>query len=80
MTKTLTLKIPDDLDARLTGVARRRRVSRSELVRESIARYLEARGRPSRGSVLDLVEDLVGSLEGPPDLSTNRDHLRGYGR
>ena len=32
------------------------------------------------GSVLEGLEDLVGSAEGPDDLSSNREHMEGYGR
>jgi hypothetical protein len=30
-------------------------------------------------SAWDLVKDLIGSAEGPPDLSTNREYLQGFG-
>jgi hypothetical protein len=32
------------------------------------------------GSVLSGLEDVIGSAEGPEDLSSNRDYLKGYGR
>ena len=32
------------------------------------------------GSFLDGLEHLVGSVEGPSDLSSNPDHMKGYGR
>ncbi|HET6568022.1 MAG TPA: hypothetical protein VFG50_08655 [Rhodothermales bacterium] len=32
------------------------------------------------GSFLDGIEELVGSVEGPPDLSTNPMHMQGFGR
>jgi predicted CopG family antitoxin len=31
------------------------------------------------GSFLDGLEDVVGSVEGPSDLSTNPEHMNGYG-
>jgi hypothetical protein len=39
-------------------------------------RGVDADARPAP-SGLDLVRDLVGSVKGPPDLSTNRRYLRG---
>lgn len=43
-------------------------------------RNVDPDARPALPSGLDLVRDLVGSVKGPPDLSTNRRYLRGYGR
>lgn len=35
---------------------------------------------PQPGSVLELTQDLCGSVEGPGDLSTNPEHMEDYGR
>lgn len=72
--KTLSIKVPAELEEKVERMARRRRTSRSAIVREA----LEAYEHPE-GSFGALAEDLCGSLEGPPDLSTNPDHLAGYG-
>lgn len=32
------------------------------------------------GSFLDGIEEIIGSVEGPPDLSTNPKYLDGFGR
>lgn len=32
------------------------------------------------GSFLEGAEDLVGSIEGPPDLSTNPKYMEGFGK
>jgi predicted DNA-binding protein len=78
--KTISLKLQEDLDARLTAVARRRGEPRSALVREALETYLDATGDPAAGSCLELVADLVGCVKGPRDLSCNAEHLHGYGR
>jgi len=78
--KTISLKLPDSLDARVAGTARRRGVSKSALVREALEAYLTNGRTGTRKSVLDLVGDLRGCVEGPRDLSTNPKHLKGYGR
>lgn len=75
---TISLKLPDDMAARLDALARRRKMSRSELMREALAAILD--GSPGRASIDDLAGDLVGSLAGPGDLSTNKKHMRGFGR
>jgi Arc/MetJ-type ribon-helix-helix transcriptional regulator len=76
---TISLKLPDELHARLDELARRTRKSKSEVAREALTRYLEG-GASSGVSCLDLVRDLVGTARGPGDLSRNKKHMRGYGR
>jgi len=63
-------------DEALDELARSRRASRSALVREALEQF--AKGK--RRSVTASAGDLVGSLEGPSDLATNKRHLSGYGR
>jgi plasmid stability protein len=77
--KTMSLKVPDDLDARLAVRAKAFGKSKSELTREALASFLEG-GGASGASCLDLVRDLVGTAKGPGDLASNKKHLRGYGR
>lgn len=74
---TISLKLPDELAAQLDRLARDRGVARSLVVREAIAELLRRRGGESTPA--ELAGDLVGSLEGPADLSTNQDHLEGFG-
>lgn len=73
--KTVSFKLPEELDDALTDLARRRKSSRSALVREALAGL--AYGETT--SVVDAVDKLVGTLDGPEDLSTNPEHMRGYG-
>ncbi len=77
--RTLTVKLPPPLEARLEALVRKRKQSKSELVREAIERLVEQPGAPAKGSVLDLVGDLAGTGSGPPDLSTNPKYMRGFG-
>jgi predicted transcriptional regulator len=78
--RTLTLKLPDGLAARVSATVRRRGVSTSALVREALEECLQREGKKHAGSCLDLASDLRGVLAGPSDLSQNPGHLRGYGR
>jgi hypothetical protein len=79
--KTLSLKVPDGLAARLGAVARKRRTSKSVLVREALEAYLVRGVSAQPGSFLDLAQDLAGCLDGGPgDLAHNKKHLEGYGR
>lgn len=78
--RTLSVKLPDGLDARLTAVARRRKTSKSRLVRKALEGVLREPGQPKTGSALDLIHDLVGCVAGPADLSVNKAHLKTFGR
>ena len=74
--RTVSFKLPEDLDDALNELARTRRLSRSALVREA----LESLKKGNRRSVTTLAGELVGSVDGPSDLATNRKHMSGYGR
>ena len=78
--KTISLKLSDSLDRRIASQAKKRGVSKSQLVRDALESYLENGGAMKGPSCLDLVRDLAGAFEGPPDLSTNPKYLEGYGR
>jgi len=74
--RTVSFKLPEDLDDALNELARTRRSSRSALVREA----LESFAKGKRRSVTALAGDLVGSVDGPSDLATNRKHMSEYGK
>ena len=78
--KTLSLKLPDALEARLTGRASQTGRTKSELVREALIEFFRKENDGGAGSCFDLARDLAGCVEGPRDLSSNPRHLRGYGR
>jgi Arc/MetJ-type ribon-helix-helix transcriptional regulator len=80
MAKTISVKIPTPLAARLSAAVRRRKTSRSAIVREALEGHLRSDTLAQAGSLLDLAGDLVGSVVGPSDLSSNKRRLRGYGR
>ena len=74
--RSVSFKLPQHLDDALSDLARRRKSSRSALVREA----LECLATSGRRSVTAAVDGLVGPLDGPTDLSTNPKHLAGYGK
>jgi Arc/MetJ-type ribon-helix-helix transcriptional regulator len=78
---TLTLKLPEQMDEQLAQLARREHLSKSEVVRQALAAYIrQSNASPTAGSSLDAVIDLVGCFDGgPADLSSNPDHLAGFG-
>jgi len=78
--KTLTVKVPEELDLKLAAVAAKRGESKSNLIRTAINSILNASEAVNLNSCLDMAKDLVGSVEGPSDLSCNKKHLKGYGK
>lgn len=75
------MKVTPAEKARIKRLARVEGVTAKEAVLRLVNHALEERGGepPHPGSFLDGIEHLVGSVSGPSDLSTNPDHLRGFG-
>ena len=72
----ISFKVPPVLRRRLADEARRRRVSQSTLIRESLeAALIEQPGARGELSCADLAGDLIGSMRGPRDASTNKRYL-----
>lgn len=69
--KTLTVRLPEAMVAKIEAESRRRKLSKSDVVRE---RLQAADERPAvRSARLDGIADLIGSVEGlPEDLSAKR--------
>jgi len=80
--KTLTIKVPEELEAELQRAAEQRGDSKSCLVREAIVSYIRSDGsRSSDVSCFDLASDLAASFDGPTDLARDRKkYLKGFGR
>jgi len=68
--RTLTVRLPELLLADIEAESRRRKISKSDVVRER----LEAASRwRRRAPSLDAIADLIGSVDGlPADLSSRR--------
>jgi len=75
--KTLSVKVPAELSARVSKLARARKSTVSAVVREAIEQYA-----PSGGlSFAAAARAYIGSVDGGPgDLATNPKHLRGFGK
>ena len=74
--RIVTIKLDAELDDELAYLAQSRNVTRSSVVRAALREYAHG---PSK-SALDAAGDVVASLAGPGDLSTNKKHLRGFGK
>lgn len=73
--RTVTVKIPDALHARISAVARERGTSRSDVIRSALCAF----EKPPT-TVGELIGDLAGTGEGPGDLLSNPDYMEGFGR
>ena len=77
----INVRVDAHLKQKLDAEARDRRVSQSAIVREALENHLKS--KPRRQTCLEIARriGLIGSAKGlPEDLSTNRDHLEGFGR
>jgi len=77
--KTLTVRLPDALVAEIEAESRRRRLSKSDVVREWLTGTSSYRRRPAS---FNTIADLIGSVDGlPRDLSARtKQHLRSADR
>jgi hypothetical protein len=77
--KTVTVKIPADLNARLEAAARRQRVPKSAIIRQMLEAGVRRTRNAPKPTGYDLAKHLAGSLHGPPDLATNPKYMEGFG-
>ena len=78
--KTLSIRLSDELAADIEAEAHKRRISKSDVIRERLSR---AQSHGPRNAILDKIGDVIGSVHGlPSDLSANKKkYLKaGYGR
>jgi len=73
--KTLTVKVPATLSAKIVRLARKRRSTQSDVVREALERL----PGQETASFAESAESFAGSARGPGDLSTNPRYLKDYG-
>jgi hypothetical protein len=79
--RTISLKLPDALDAKLRVAARKRKINKSALVREALEVFFAGGNGAEMISCLDLAPQLAGALDsGVGDLSFNKKHLEEFGR
>ena len=77
---TISLKVPDELLARMDALARAKRTNRSALLREALEDKLEVAARKNPPSLFEQSADLCGKgCSGLGDLASNPKHLEGFG-
>lgn len=76
--KRISLELPDALLQRLKSESKRRRVTKSQLVRESLEQAFSASGHAS--SCFDFARDLAGSVKGlRADIARDPKYMDGFG-
>jgi hypothetical protein len=73
---TVTVSLTQDLHRRLAAEAARRRVSKSAVLRDAFTKQSGA----AKGTLAERAKHLIGSVDGPGDLSRKSKPLAGYGR
>ena len=74
----LSVRVSRRTSARLASLSRKRRVPVSDVVRDALERYTAS----EQPSIWDSARHIFEGTrwKGPRDLSTNKRHLKGYGR
>ena len=78
--KTITLKISEKTEADLKYLASEKGTTKSLIIREAIESYLADKNVKRKSNFLELAGDIIGSVEGPEDLSTNPKYMEDYGK
>lgn len=78
--QTISLKVPSALSQRLAQFAEDQQRSKSDVIGDAIEIYLRSERSGKTESALDGIEDLIGCVEGPGDLSTNKAYFDDFGR
>lgn len=84
--KTITIKVPDFLNASLDAAAASKKTTKSEIVRDLLLQALPAgkaasASKKTRPSLHDRLKKYQGAgLTGVKDLASNPAHLADYGR
>ncbi len=78
MAAQISLRLPEPLLKRLNQEARRRRLRRSDLLRQALEAFLDGGAAMAGDRPYDKIRDLIGSVSGgPPDLGErHREYLR----
>ena len=75
----MSFKLPKALFQRLAEEARKRRTSKSKIVRECLKQVLLKPKTRKHVSCYELAQHLAGCLHGPSDIATNPKHLEDFG-
>ena len=78
--KNVSLKLPDDLHAKLAQISKARGAAKSDIIRDALEAYFANSKNGRKTSIAELAADLIGCFDGPADLATNPKYMRGFGQ
>ncbi len=78
--KAISIKLPDPLFHDLVERAKASASSQSEIIRSALTAYLQNDPQAPAASCADRASRWTGMGQGPSDLSSNPEHLRGFGQ
>lgn len=77
----ISVRVPEDLTARLRARSRAKGISESNLVRQALEKYLSRTASPPSAYELAERAGIVGIVHGAPrDLGSNPRHFKGFGK
>ena len=77
---TLSIKLSKVIDEKLTTAAKKRKKAKTDVIVEALKEYLAKEEVETAVTAYDLAKEFLGCGEGPPDLSTNKKYMEGYGQ
>ena len=77
--KNISLRLPDELDAKLEAIAKKKGYSKSSLIREVLTNTYNDSDVEAL-SCYDLSRDIIGIVDGAEDLSYSKKHMKEYGK
>lgn len=78
--KAISLKLPDPLFNDLVQRAHASASTQSDIIRLALVAYLKSDPAVEPASCAQQASRWIGMVAGAEDLSTNPEHLRGFGR
>jgi len=78
--RAISIKLPDPLFHDLAQRAKSSASSQSEIIRSALSAYLHSDAQAQTASCAERASRWTGMVQGPTDLSTNPEHLRGFGQ
>lgn len=80
-TEWFGMKVSPEEKRKIKDLAKRRRMSQSELILSLVEQNFVEQNELSEGNQLfDLIGEFIGVGEGPPDASTNSKYFDEYGK
>ena len=77
--RAISIKLPDPLFHDLAQRAKNSASSQSEVIRSALAAYIKSDSPTNAASCADRASRWAGMAKGVSDLSTNPEHMQGFG-